>query len=838
MVRPFHGILISSLLALLLVGSAADTAGQTASVRGLITVGPGEPAAGATVFLAGTTLGTAAGEDGRFLLRPIPAGFYEIQVRLVGYTQEEAVRVSVRAGEEAEVTIRLRQVDIELNQVVVTGTRRQNADDVRPSITRLEPRESKYLPGAAEDVLRSLQALPGVTSVNDFSSQLVVRGSGPDQNLIMIDGFEVLNPYRLYGFVSMFNPETLSDISLQTGGFGAEYGDRLSAVLDVRNRDGRTDVLSAGKINTSLTNMNAVVEGGLPVGGVSYLVSARRTYYDLILGPILRSAKLVEGDVALPNFRDLQAKVTWPVSSSNQLGLSFFTSRDGVELVSGAERDRPDSVTIFDRSFNTLAGVTWQYNPSRSFLARTQVSWYRNDGAGVFDGTFVDPAQNTGDLGRADTLGIRFFKFGVDYDYVYTKTTLNQRALWNSGSHSLTFGWGVDVLRTDLIRSFELDPGFRDFLRSLGLVVPTDITESVSYNRWNAFLQDKISVGDRFFIQPGLRVDVYPSLLKQVYLSPRLQMSFRLDDLTTLRAAYGQYYQSPGMEKQDFRARVVFTRDYLAALTAETADHYILGFDRMLSPEWQLKVEGYYKRFRSVIVPEKLQGTLWSTARTGGDVFSPTGWTTPVLVPGDSLTARPVNDATGSSYGFEILFQKVRSLPEDRFTGWAGYALSSAERDRDGTRTPFLFDQRHAVNLVGNYRFAERWDIGLRFTLRSGRPFSQALDVKPRIMVQSVGGVTSPVLQRDSNGRVILDVLYERDAYTGRLNLYHTLDLRITTYPRWWGLDWSVYLDVQNVYNHSNEQQVRYFVGEDGSLNRRGVYGIPIFPSLGMSLTF
>jgi hypothetical protein len=105
-------------------------------------------------------------------------------------------------------------------------------------------------------------------------------------------------------------------------------------------------------------------------------------------------------------------------------------------------------------------------------------------------------------------------------------------------------------------------------------------------------------------------------------------------------------------------------------------------------------------------------------------------------------------------------------------------------------------------------------------------------------MVQSVGGVTSPVLQRDSNGRVILDVLYERDAYTGRLNLYHTLDLRITTYPRWWGLDWSVYLDVQNVYNHSNEQQVRYFVGEDGSLNRRGVYGIPIFPSLGMSLTF
>jgi hypothetical protein len=236
--------------------------------------------------------------------------------------------------------------------------------------------------------------------------------------------------------------------------------------------------------------------------------------------------------------------------------------------------------------------------------------------------------------------------------------------------------------------------------------------------------------------------------------------------------------------------------------------------------------------------PEKLQGSAWLVEQTGKDVFSREGWTTPVAVQGDSLTSWPVNDGTGFSYGFELMFQKIRTLPADPFTGWISYALSFAERERDGIRSPFMFDQRHAVNIVGNYRFAERWDFGLRFTLRSGRPFIRALDVKPRVVFQKVNGVDVPVVQIDPNGRVILDPLYEQYTLTGHLNLYHSLDIRLTTYPQWWGLQWSFYLDVQNVYNRDNQQQMRYFVSDQGTLEERPVYGIPIFPSLGMSLIF
>ena len=702
----------------------------------------------------------------------------------------------------------------------------------------MTPQESKILPGAAEDVLRSLQALPGVTSVNDFSSQLVVRGSGPDQNLIMIDGFEVINPYRLYGFVSMFNPETLSDISLQTGGYNAEYGDRLSSVLDVRNREGRGDNFLAGKLNVSLTNLNLVFEGGIPVNGASYLVSLRRTYYDLILGPVLESAKLVRGDVALPNFQDLQVKMSFPVNSTNKVLFNAVTSRDGVDLVSGVERDRPDSVNVFDESNNTLLGATWVFNPSQNLIAQTQLSWYRNSGAGVFDGTFVDPAQQTGEIGRGDTVGLRFFQLGVDYEYVYSKTSFSQKLLWDAGTQVLEFGYGIDFLQTDYVRFFEIDQAFQDFLRSIGQVVPTSAVETVGYNRMNIFIQDKIFLGERLFVQPGLRVDLYPALQQQVYLSPRLNASFKIDDLSTLRAAFGVYFQSPGMEKQDFQNRVVYTEEFLEDVVAEQANHFILGYDRMLTPEWQFKAETYYKGFTDVIVPEKLDGSRWASELVGDDPFSPSSWTAPVRVAADSLTGKPVNDAIGSSYGFEVMLQKIRSLPTDRFTGWMSYALSYAERERDGILSPFLFDQRHALNVVGNYRFADAWDLGVRFTLRSGRPQREALGVKPRIVEVTEDGTSTPVIQVDGNGNAILDIDYETDTYSAELSLYHTLDIRITTYPSWWGLDWAVYLDVQNVYNRENEQALRYYVGDDGTVKTRSIFGIPIFPSLGFSVVF
>lgn len=834
-------ILARALLCLL---AAIVVAGQSWSqtgngvVAGTITVGNGEAASSATVTLEDSKLGAVADENGRFVIEDVPTGTYKLKVRLIGYEQGELLSVRVMPGDTSRVAITLRENEIEMAQILVTGSRRQPAEDTRPSVTTMTPKESKYLPGAAEDVLRSLQALPGVTSVNDFSSQLVVRGSGPDQNLIMIDGFEVINPYRLYGVVSMFNPETVSDISLQTGGFAAQYGDRLSAVIDVKNREGKNDAPFGAKLNFSLTNMNLIFEGALPFESSSYLLSLRRTYYDLILGPVLKKAKLVEGDVALPNFRDVQFRATLPVGEANRIILNALTSRDGVSLISGVDRNRPDSVNVFDKSDNSMVGATWQFTPERNLIVSTRLSWYRNAGSGAFDGTFADPSQSSGQIGRGDTIGLRYVHFGVTYDYFYTKISASQNLLWTRGNHTLEGGYGIDFLRTDFVRYFDIDRTLRDLIASRGFVVPTDQTEVVRYKRYNVYAQDRIAIGDRLFVQPGLRLDVYPFLKTKAYLSPRINMSYKVGEQTTIRGAYGIYFQSPGMEKQTFNTPITFNDAAFATLVAEQAQHYILGFDRMVSSSWQFRFETYLKNFRNVIAPEKLQGSRWVSYATGDSILSTRGWTAPVRMPSDSLTYFPSNDATGKSYGFEILFQKIRSQPGDRITGWVSYALSYARRERDGVTTPFLFDQRHAMNVVGQYRISEGWDVGLRYTLRSGRPHAVALGIKPRIAVVTLNGVDTPVIQTDRDGKVILDVDYERDRYSGRLDLYSSLDLRVTTYPSWWGLNWSIYLDVQNVLNRSNMQAKSYYIDAEGNLRSRAVDGIPIFPSLGFSVSF
>ena len=813
--------------------SASDT--DRGSIEGTVRI-PDGAAAGATVILDETKLGAVTDAQGKFVIENIPAGTYSVLVRLIGYEQESVPAATVTKAGRTRVDVSMRLAAVEMKQVEITASRRRTADDMRPSVVSMTPREAKYLPGAAEDVLRSLRSLPGVLSVSDFSSQLVIRGSGPDQNFIAIDGFEVINPYRLYGFISMFNPETVSEISLETGGFGAKYGDRLSAVLDVRNREGSSDRLLHGKINSSLTNANLILEGGFPTGG-SWLVSARRTYYDLILAPFLKKTKVVEGDVALPNFRDVQAKVVLPIDNANKLLLTGITSRDGAQLTSGTDRNRPDSVSFLDESYNSLAGMTWQYTPSSSVVSQTRLSWYRNNGAGSFDGSFVDPAQNSGDRTRADTLGLRFFAFGVDYDYSYTKLTLQENVSVSAGSHAIEIGGGIDRLTTERIRYFRLDDTFKNLILSRGQPLPHDEAASLTYTRWNLFLHDRIALLPHLFLQPGLRFDRY-EVLNRSYLAPRFAVSYGADALTTVRAAVGTYYQSPGMEKQDNRAALDFTNESMRTLRAERADHFIAAIERMVSSEWQLKVESYYKRFTDVIVPQKFQGLMWTSRPTGGSVFAENGWTSPVQALRDSFTTTPVNDASGRSYGFEVMLQKLYLTPGEKLTGWISYALSYADRDRNGEITPFLFDQRHAVNVVASYRFAERWELGTNFTLRSGRPYTQAVGVKPRLRIETVNGVTSASLVKDAQGKVILDVDYERDKYTGRLSLYHSLDVRVTTYPQWWGLEWSVYLDVTNIYNHANEQQINYFINESGALQKRATNGLPIFPALGFSVAF
>jgi hypothetical protein len=268
----------------------------------------------------------------------------------------------------------------------------QTPEDARTSFISVEPRTAKILPGVGEDVFRTLQAMPGVVAPNDFTSQLVVRGSGPDQNLIVMDGVEIFNPYRLYGFISMFNPETVTDINLIAGGFPAKYGDRLSAVLDVTNKEGGRAKPMGGNISASISNANVVLEGPTPFGlRGSWLISARRTYYDLIVGPIAKSMGVVDGEVAFPSFSDVQSKIVLGPFASHKVILNGLLSRDATNIVTGDNRVTPDSASVMDQTSNQVFSGAWYYSPSKSFLSRFVISWYRNRFDTDFAAEFLDP---------------------------------------------------------------------------------------------------------------------------------------------------------------------------------------------------------------------------------------------------------------------------------------------------------------------------------------------------------------------------------------------------------------------------------------------------------------
>ena len=241
--------------------------------------------------------------------------------------------------------------------------------------------------GAGENIFHVLQTLPGVAAVNDFDSRLSVRGGGPDQNLTMMDGVEIHNPYRLFGLTSAFNPETVESFELTAGGFNARYGDRLSSILVIENRAGTEQQRLAGSANIAITDANLVAEGALPGGASgSWLVTGRRTYYDLIAEPLV--------DTDLPGFTDTQVKAGWSPRPGQRLTFFGLASRESTNA--NVEGDiEGERVRLQSSTHNDLAAVSVSSPIGTRASSTTTVSWYRNHETLDFDGAFSDGARRS-----------------------------------------------------------------------------------------------------------------------------------------------------------------------------------------------------------------------------------------------------------------------------------------------------------------------------------------------------------------------------------------------------------------------------------------------------------
>lgn len=820
-------------------------------IKGTITGNDSAPLEGAyiTLFSSSGSYGAETNSDGYYIIENILPGKYTIRAELAGFKDYEKKSISINTGDTIDYNITLKDYNYTTEEIDVVSERfRQAQNDMRTSLLNLSPRITRVIPGVGEDVLRSLQTLPGVSAPNDFSSQLIVRGSGPDQNLIIMDDVEIFNPYRLYGVFSMFNPETLNDINLITGGFPSKYGDRLSAVLDVSNREGSKTKYFTGQTNINVGNANLVFSGRLPVKGIegSWIVSSRRSYYDLILGPFAKSTGLIDESASFPSFQDIQAKITIGPYKNHKLIFNGIYSEDGVNIIPGKSKELQDSISVKDKSSNDVLSAAWHFAPDKNFLTKTTFSWYRNRGDAQFGGELLDPVLNREiyDPEIRDSLKALGLFLGMSFSskYTFRKYSLQNNTIFLSKQHRTEIGGGFDVMKTDLQFKTEFDERLRAIMQSNPnfSAIDNSFLEGKNFWRVNLYVQDRLKVTGKFFVQTGLRFD-YFDIIKKSYLSPRLNFSYAMDKVTTIRAGTGLYYQSPGYEKLiDGQVFYDLSPEKSNKLNAERSIHYILGIDRWLNEEYFVKFETYYKDFSDLVVQEKLTG--YKYVFTPGDpnnhdpsyLRDPGNWIrSNEKLPYDSLTSTPVNGASGQSYGFEFYAEKKSLNPGTKLSGWISYSLSWANRNRNDIVNPFKYDQRHSLNIVANYRLLDWLELGARFNYSSNFPVTKPVGIKPRVVGDSLAVL--PIL---NTVQFDFDFGGQSNIFSEKKPDYHRLDIRATAYSKFWNIDWAFYIDVINVYNRQNVIGYDYYIDENLQVQAKPVGQFPLLPTIGINARF
>jgi hypothetical protein len=826
-----------TLLALLLALLASSATAQTPAVSpgtlsGVIRdASTKAPVAGAVVTAADQHATSDA--DGRFTLA-LPPGSAFVEVVAAGYYALSAT-VDVLSVETPLLELELaRDTGFSTTVDVVAP-----APAAAPATQTVAPVQVLRTPGALDNVFRTLQTLPGVAATEEFGSRLAVRGGSPDQNLTMMDGVEIHDPYRLFGLTSAFNPEIIQRFELATGGFSAKYGDRLSSLLTVENRDGRRDTRLGGSASLSITDANVVLEGALPRKATgSWLVTGRRTYYDLVAERIT--------DNQFPGFADLQTKAVWEVAPGRRLTAFGLRSRQSAAL----EIDEDDARGEFqDDTENDLASLRFDTAIGQRGQSHTVAGYSDTRSTFGIDAAFQNTSQRSNAPGD-EAIGIANVVF--ERALTVRDLSLRQELVFALGPHVLDVG--ADVHRLSTTQRFEV-VGDRNPVAANGSSVqggaglPDLLASTQSSSRGGVWLQDTWQAASTTSVQAGLRAD-YAGFTKDVELSPRLAVTHALTPVTRLRAAVGRYTQSPGYEKA---AQSDYVLDFtnpavdVEALRSEQAWQASAGVERELGRGVTLKVEGYYKRFSDVLIgrlePDDERRARLARYDFPGDL----AWSLPVS---PLITTVPTNDGRGRAYGFDLFVSRTSAPAGTRLTGWASYTWGKAEREAYGRRYPFEYDRRHSATMVSSFRFTPGWELAATTRVASGFPRTAPLGV--RVFGREDDddrdgdGVTDEILpDRDAAGRLVYAVDFGGvgNLNGARLPLFARVDARLTWRPRGDRGRWELYLEVINVLDRQNAGAFDPRLEYDPASDRPRIVeerdqAIPRLPTLGVRFRF
>lgn len=821
--------------------------GQPGVLSGRVLDETGAGIAGATVVAAGATTGgrgeTVADDSGGYRLPDLRPDRYRITVQAPGFEQASHDGV-VLAGDQPVTLDLTLQVAGFTQEVQVTG----NTAPVVAASSQIElkPVEVRSVAGAGENIFRVLQTLPGVTATSDFSSRLAVRGGGPDQNLTMMDGVEIHNPYRLFGLTSAFNPEVVENFELTAGAFNAKYGDRLSSILVVDNRAGRSRSLFSGSANLSATDGNVVAEGRLPGTATgSWLVTGRRTYYDVIAERFVNTS--------LPSFSDLQAKTTWASRAGRRVTLFGLLSREGTnaevtEEDIGTDALKGEAFALRAGTRNDLAGAAFSSPLGQRGSSTTTVSWYRNRERLAFDANVKDEARRSN---RPEPDAVMLSNFGLTRNIEIRDVAIRQDTQWQAGAaHLLEFGFDAHSLRTgwasQILGARNTDAANGSSAIG-GAGLPSLLDSTRSTWRAGAWLTDKWAITPRLRTELGMRLD-RSGIAGEMRVSPRLAAVVDVGGGFRLRAAGGMFTQSPGYEKllqSDYF--VDLSNASAAGLRSERATHGLLALERRVPGGLVTRIEAYYKRFDDLLLGS-LETPEANAARIAGYSFpAELTWSIPTA---PLITSMPANQGRGRAYGVDFYVAKPAVSASDRFTGWGSYTWGKAQTTAYGRTYAADYDMRHSLSMVGTYALSRSLDLAGTVRVQSGFPYTAPVGVRIASVEDALdldgdGNVSEMIPQRDNRGLLVWAADYGDVANlkAARLPLYARVDIRATYKPRWMDDRWQLYFEIINVLNRKNAGSMESTLEYDPASDRprvvtRSGSALPLLPTVGLRFRF
>lgn len=770
----------TTLLLIVLLGTLNILA-QTATIKGFIyNKESGEPVLFTNVFLKGTTYGAPTDVNGFYAISKIPTGNYTLTVTYLGYDSLQ-IPVQLLPNQSLTKNLYLQPSSIRINDIVISAERQEMQEEVRTSVVKVTPRQIEKMPsvGAEVDIAQYIQVVPGVVFTGDQGGQLYIRGGAPIHNKVLLDGMTIYNPFHSIGMFSVFDTDMLLNADIYTGGFNAEYGGRISSIMDLKTRDGNKTRFG-GKISTNTFASKLLVEGPIKkftnenASSISYAVSMKHSYLEQSSKEIYNYAS----KDGLPfNFTDFYGKLSFNGKAGNKLSVFGFNFNDNVNYQGQTQLNWQ----------NIGAGANAVIVPSEG---NSLINFHVNF-------SNYDISMETSEDNPSSS-SIRDFAFGIDVkSYI--------------GKHNVSFGFDFSGYKTNYL-----------FYNAYGLNL-SSVQNTAELSGYTKF---KGSWG-KFIVEPGLRFIYYASLGELVF-EPRLGAKYKITNSLRLKASGGFYSQnliasnsqrsivdlfygflsSPESLPESFDGEEVDTK-------LQKARHIVGGIEYDLNNRITFNLESYYKLMKPLVSinPNKQFGE--------NTIFD---------VPEILKTQYMIEE--GDAYGFDFSMKYdykrlyVWTVASWGYVNRKGLFYDPFLQDAVMETYPPHFDRRLSVNLLFSYTLGDKlnWVVSARWNYGSGFPFT------PRSTFYESLSLTSMFDNYTaSNGDV--GIIYG-DNNGSRLTSYHRLDINVKRKFFFKGdSELEIIGSLTNVYDRKN---IFYVSG----LGSEIIYQLPILPSLGMTFKF